>query len=212
MSNIKQKRFVVTAGIIVAVVVIVAIGGGIYWIFSQQQQPVTPPPTVTEEPKIPEPPTDETADWKVYRNEEYRFEVRYPARWFHQVTGGGMMTPAGVMFSDKSLEFYNPAPGVYPEKYINVVLYRTSETIDEYFINDLAGKKANTEFQKEIQISGQRGITAKSTFSKFIYLSAYTKKGDFVYIFESPISNKEVYTEVEGMFNLIITNFKFINQ
>jgi len=153
----------------------------------------------------------DTSDWKVYRNEKFGFEVKYPQEWFHQVTGGSKLTPAGIMFSDESLEFYSPAPGIYPEKFINVVLYRTPETIDEYVSNDLVARRADIEFQKEIQISGQRGILTKSILSNtIIYLAAHTKKGEFIYIFESRIPNKDVYFEVEEVFKKILSSFKFI--
>lgn len=76
-----QKGISITVGVIIAVLVIAVIGGGIYLVLSQQQQPAAPPPAVTEEPKVQEPTTDETADWKVYRNEKYGFEVRYPGEW-----------------------------------------------------------------------------------------------------------------------------------
>ncbi len=75
--NLNQKGIapIVLAIIVIAVLIIgIAIG---YFInkFYVIEQPAAPATTSTP------PPTDETANWKTYRNEEYRFEMKYPKDW-----------------------------------------------------------------------------------------------------------------------------------
>ncbi|MBU0466463.1 MAG: hypothetical protein KKF39_02175, partial [Nanoarchaeota archaeon] len=59
--------------ILIVLALSVLVGGGIlgYQEYTARQE--TPTPTS---------PIEETANWKVYRNEEYGFEVKYPEDWF----------------------------------------------------------------------------------------------------------------------------------
>jgi len=73
-----------------ALIVISVIGLSAYLLqgTSKQQKELTPGlPEVSKkipsstEPTVPPQPEINTSDWKVYRNEEYGFEVRYPSNW-----------------------------------------------------------------------------------------------------------------------------------
>ena len=67
--------------IVLSVMIVGLVSYGAYHYFAPQPEPaelpaageeeITPSPLPTSEP-------DETADWQVYRNEEYGFEMRYP--------------------------------------------------------------------------------------------------------------------------------------
>ncbi|MCK4465705.1 MAG: hypothetical protein KAU83_08335, partial [Bacteroidales bacterium] len=75
MNNQNKKGISSLLGIIIVIVIaVVAIGGVLayqyLWVPEESEPMVILEPIST--------PTDETADWKTYRNEEYGFEIRYP--------------------------------------------------------------------------------------------------------------------------------------
>lgn len=65
-----NKGISTTRGVLVIVLIAAIAGGGILaYQYLWQPEPIEPPI---------QPPTDETADWQTYRNEEYGFEIKYP--------------------------------------------------------------------------------------------------------------------------------------
>ncbi|MCC6290721.1 hypothetical protein IT398_01495 [Candidatus Nomurabacteria bacterium] len=82
MNYKKEAGFSFLLAIIV--IAIIAIGASVYW--KSGQVPVTPIPVpVTSDNSfktLPTPTaTDETADWKTYKNDKYGFEFKYPEIW-----------------------------------------------------------------------------------------------------------------------------------
>lgn len=75
------------AGIVlVAVLFIVIISAGVGYLILKRMslRTVAPTPNSTNVPAVsasPTPTSPETADWKIYRNEEYGFEIKYPNGW-----------------------------------------------------------------------------------------------------------------------------------
>lgn len=61
--------------ILIVAILAVIIGGGIMWWVKKQEISFAPLPEIIKSEKSVQ---DETADWKIYRNEEYGFEVKYP--------------------------------------------------------------------------------------------------------------------------------------
>lgn len=60
--------------IFIILILAIVVGGGILW-FSVKQEPSYQPPEIEKPEKVVE---DETANWKIYRNKDYGFEVKYP--------------------------------------------------------------------------------------------------------------------------------------
>ena len=68
-----SKNISTSLGIIIIVSIVLLAGGVLayqYWWAPKLETFSTPPPT-----------PDETADWKTYRNEEFGFEIKYPAEY-----------------------------------------------------------------------------------------------------------------------------------
>lgn len=139
-KKLKQylNKGIATPVVIVVILVVVAIIGALIWYLGRSTvgqpfsppstpSPITPPPppsapgpvspplptsTATSTPP-PTPPlsSEETADWKTYRNERYKFEVKYPPVWetideeFRASTGelgtvcSPEVSPSGLMIS-----------------------------------------------------------------------------------------------------------------
>ena len=72
----------------------VIIGSGSLW-FSARQEPSYQPPGIKK---------SETADWKTYRNEEYKYEVKYPENWYFLKDACCPPPPTGITFNDYSDE------------------------------------------------------------------------------------------------------------
>ncbi len=75
-----QKGISSLLGILIIVILGVFVIGGVlvYQYWWMPEKPVPTVPILTPEP-IPTP--DETADWEIYRNEIYKYEIKYPYKW-----------------------------------------------------------------------------------------------------------------------------------
>lgn len=80
-----QKDF---ANIILIAVIVVLLGAVGYFMFVKKTTPIAQQPTpATTQTKTPAPtpnPKDETASWKTYSNNVYRFGLKYPNTWSFQ--------------------------------------------------------------------------------------------------------------------------------
>lgn len=87
ISSGASKGISTSVGILVIVIFALLAVGILSWQWSDLKKVEMPEIKAPEEilPPLPPgeeiPPEEETADWKVYRNEEYGFEVRYPGGW-----------------------------------------------------------------------------------------------------------------------------------
>ncbi|MBU0999118.1 hypothetical protein KKG24_02295 [Patescibacteria group bacterium] len=87
--------------LIVFILGVLAGGGILAWQSGSLPSLTSPTPTPT-----PTPPVDETADWKVYRNEEYGFEVSLLDSWKGYSVFVGFWS--GVTLDSKSTKFQGP--------------------------------------------------------------------------------------------------------
>jgi len=80
-----QKSFS-SSVILLSICFLILLGIIGFLLLKPRAQPSLTPSTQLSPPTIPQPPTqpippEEPADWRLYRNEEYGFEFRYPEEW-----------------------------------------------------------------------------------------------------------------------------------
>jgi hypothetical protein len=101
----KQKGISTTLSILLIVLLVVIVGGGV--VYKYYLAP-------GEEPSDgkPEESQDETADWEIYRNEEFGFGMKYPVDWeiLHKGYSGHEIAFYHISFSPKNLEGPHAAP------------------------------------------------------------------------------------------------------
>jgi len=116
--------------VLITVLTIAVLGGGGYAAYQYYSTPEPVPVSGNEEP------TDPTADWKTYRNEEYGFEVKYPEGWSYEKKGLplGKSTQFTDINGEHVLSINNPIREI---GYENLSLVENSKiripNTDEYF-------------------------------------------------------------------------------
>jgi len=63
--------------LLIVVVLAAIVGGGTIWLVKEQEAQFAKLPEI----KVPEKVKDETADWQIYKNEEWGLEMKYPTDW-----------------------------------------------------------------------------------------------------------------------------------
>jgi hypothetical protein len=140
----KNNKGIAAILIVLIIVVVLALGEGIYYFWSKKTQK---PVACTQEAKIcpdgsvvsrtgpncefAECPTvkpGEIANWKTYRSEEYKFEVKYPSDWIYLKNEGA----SAGLFNIKA-----PAATSNPHDTINANIFprEGSESNQEYIDN-----------------------------------------------------------------------------
>ncbi len=152
-----------------------------------------------------------TPTLNIYKNTQLGFELPYPSNWFYNQVKGGSLTPLGVFFSDDK-EFIDSGSQdpkqSKPYKWINFSLYKTKQNINEYSSADLKLKKATISTREEIKINDLPALKIISKYNGGTYLSSYVKVGDYIYLFESFVNRPEDFSEVENIFNSMVSGFK----
>ncbi|MFH1648470.1 MAG: PsbP-related protein [Patescibacteria group bacterium] len=155
-----------------------------------------------------------TSDWKVYKNEEYGFEVRYPKDWVLNYRDKAAARDAIITLTSPQTK--NAIETALQNKIIEV----PSADISFYVIEEKGS--LYTYFENRIKMSGYNFIPERKEFSfngydafKIIeggfgqYFVLYIKKNNKIYriLFE----NRETEKDLNSFENQIISSFKFID-
>ncbi len=199
--------------IIIAVVLIVGIGavyGLVGYLFSGIKENITPVIQVSENKsnldKIEKPVVfegeEDISDWKVYRNEKYGFEIKYPNNWIIEKnseesinfwTEDRYKLNSEMMFSKGASHLsHNLGIEVANEKW-------SKEKIDENL--------KNNEIQKEeIYLNNIKIIKfLKKSDEGDLYLNCIQKNNIYIIIYKNDSTS-------EKEFNQILSTFKFIEK
>lgn len=89
--------------------------------------------------------TDETANWRTYRNKEYGFEIKYPSDIFNDVTVAKTIPSRGsnpLLFLESKDVSYGNLPPIYESDGKTILVPEPSLMIDGSYLNVYASKDA----------------------------------------------------------------------
>lgn len=195
-TSFRTRGFAILPIILIIAGILVAAGGGVYLYKLYRQQP----PVDKERQNI----SDETANWKTYRNENYGFEIKYPSVpeikvWDNQA---GLMGEGAVM----SVSFENMSANrstAGRKNIFNVTVFKDYNELQKAYKDD------NTlQSQGEIIIDGysaRKFLRPKKGTEAEITVYLIDKKNISIFFTDSN------YNEIkEKDLNIIISTFKFI--
>jgi hypothetical protein len=182
-TNWKYLLIVFVFGIIV--------GAGSLW-FSARQEPSYQPPEIKK---------SETANWKTYRNEEYKYEVKYPSDWKINVIIDWLVT-----FTSPSVE-----------KQFSITVPESKMIEEKPPPVCLAGRCSDATFFKDIEITLNNfsGIRREIVYSEFpgplINIETYILKGKFFFRLDfKHWETAEITPEDTNFYNQMLSTFKFL--
>ncbi len=154
---------------------------------------------------------DETADWQVYTNQEFGFEVKYPGNWRYSEEKSSLL-PLSVGFIPEGQDMgYEGLFGMFP------IFIHVNQSPSDRDVLD----------QEEILINGIDALKISSHYDWMINFPEPNSAGYYYSIFESKtgilcdVNKDEENCEVEDygrsedetskIFNQMLSTFKFIN-
>jgi len=158
----------------------------------------------------------DTADWEVYRNEKYGYEIKYPKDWEYKIqeSGYGLEKNYDINFIDSKnqdkLIFFDSSPALSFKKDANGFIQKYFET-----------RELKIESKKNIVIDGVAGVKHIGDYNDLTnkkHIIAYwsnklTEENDF-YILETYIKTEDKNDKASeemiiNIFNQMLSTFKF---
>mgnify|MGYP001592004221 CR=1 FL=1 len=216
-----SKGFATIPLIIIIVVIAGAVG---YFVLMNKSTPITqqpmPTPATTQiKTSTPKPtPKDETANWKTYSNDRYRYTLKYPNNWYtdttyseNDFTQRGPLEDNDLIGGDTTWSNYQnlgqydlgTIPSDFAAVYLLIYKIDSKTTLDGFIdLKHFAYSK-----KENININGTSGIrlTAKDPEnSDIIYKIVLLKAGNTVFDFSYARNSVESAMVMDQMIN----NFK----
>ncbi len=168
-------------------------GGTLYWQWWREKQEIKEPEKIAE---------DEITDWKTYRNEEYRFEIKYPKdhELIEKVVGG-------VSFGH-----------IYDINILGPQELSLSEYVNKNIIPADDSRLGKTISKKSILVAGIEAIKFEGEIFgsmagpwRYGIDTFLLKEGKIYRISYSPgVTKEEVSSNEIKIFNQILSTFRFI--
>ena len=226
-----QKGFIPVL-ILIGILVLVGIAGGAYYLGSsgKPQQTVshpqpTPQPTSVSQPS----PTDaspapngagETTNWKTYKEDNYKFLVRYPETWIITSYDYKKFPVASsdqqqliVSFANKISEGITLGDKERIE--INIAYVKPKVSFNEFL--DQRKNEAEASVPKPVEIIDSETVVSEISARQIIYkykdlttTFVYIPKDGSVYLISNAVINEGKVAEANKLFNQILSTFRFI--
>ena len=154
--------------------------------------------------------TDETANWKTYRNEEFGYEIKYPKEWkvIENPYPGCEITGCDVIRGSVS------SLTIHREK-------RKGMSLQEFYRWTSRNFRGNRRFN--ITIDGHPAIKEEFDYSQYNIIppndtrsvwgpvNYYILKDEYIYTLEGGITQSADEQKYRRIFDQILSTFKFIN-
>jgi len=139
----------------------------------------------------------EITDWKIYRNEEYGFEIKYPKDWYVETE---ISPPLGTKLS-VSFENYPPGEGIEKEDYQLIVFTIEERSIAQWLEK---GREAEAKIE-EFTVGSEKGY--KATIPQ-VGISAVVAKNKYLY------SLMITFPTIEGkkIFDQMLSTLRFLEK
>lgn len=194
MIKPKQRSGFVLPIAILIVVVLIIVGGVGYYFYKTS--------------------VDETADWNVYQNEEYGFEMKYPGDWKIKeatIADSEGPKPISVFTLCPKDKIYYHTVGGYTRGTMNPIGTEIW-SMEDYQKKGISGAK------KVLISDNLSALYSKNALGEIFYVIQYPNK-NIVVIFRSEIdmiltdpSEAAEAEELKKVFNQILSTFKFIEK
>lgn len=146
-----------------------------------------------------------------YSNATYGISFNYPKSWVIQEKGSSDKTPFAVLVASPEASGVHFSQGQYPEKFINIVFYKTSQTEDEYGAEDLSGKFVQN-LHSVAMIDGNGDILKKyvGDFKDGRYFATHKRHGEFLVIIETYLRGPTLEKEagLDGVFSSLVASLQ----
>jgi hypothetical protein len=157
-----------------------------------------------------EAPKDETADWKVYRNEEFGFEMKYPPKWeYNKVEKNyiGFYDPEKVKIPETPYELiikiFHKEKGIPLDRWVQEEPEMKMAIKNELEIGE--GKVPEGSFRNINNLSFYL-IKTSDFMGGSAIANAYVEKNGLVI----KLSRHLLFPDAEKIFNRILSTFQFI--
>lgn len=215
-SNATPKKPVLKIALAILVLALTSGAGyGAWKLFNKSEptflskEPITEP-TTPESTIQPEP--DQMTDWKVYKNEEYRFEVKYPKDWYKLDTS--IAESKGILCVEFSSTpdgaWIDPTLGIWGTVTIRKERNLEGLSLEKWFEEDEWFRMRKPSYRyitvdriRSIEVDNLMEFSGKAVFIPYNN-EIYSAK---IWI---PERDREEQRKLERIFHQMLSTFKFL--
>lgn len=206
-----SKIFSVKRGIIAPIILVIALLAGVgvaALYFQSRSNPATQLPSPSPSPQLTQTtPTDETANWKIYKSLAEGYEIKYPANWY--LSEPSCEEKCAVSISDSDLSVFEKVPKPDDKSHVRIsilVFKQNDPDLVQFKKVSVKGENsislANTSGVKRTEVRNDFLQLGENVLTESIYLN-YNGKTYIIYYFPADF----VHLDKLGQ---ILSTFKFL--